>query len=118
MKLRRLLLTVTLSIAVLGLAGYVAARHFLPPVLAAWVAGPDFQRLLAQAVSHALKVDGTFGAIELQPEMTVATAGFTSTGWPGQAIGALNAGATTGRFDPWAILRDKWHVDLINITSA
>ena len=118
MKLRRLLLTVTLSIAVLGLAGYVAARHFLPPVLAAWVAGPDFQRLLAQAVSHALKVEGTFGAIELQPEMTVATAGFTSTGWPGQAIGALNAGATTGRFDPWAILRGKWQVDLINITSA
>jgi hypothetical protein len=118
MKVRRFLLALALSFAVVSLAGYVAARQFLPPLLSAWVAGPDFHRLLSQAVSHALKVEGTFGAIELQPEMTVATAGFTSTGWPGQAIGALNAGATTGRFDPWAILRGQWRVDLVNIASA
>ena len=114
----RVLLILVATLAVLATAGYFAARHFLPPVLASWVAGPDFNRLLSQAVGHALKVDGKFGAVELKPDLTIATAGFTSTGWPGQAIGALNAGATTGRFDPWAILRGKWQVDLINIASA
>ncbi|MEX1044582.1 MAG: hypothetical protein WEC73_00515 [Chthoniobacterales bacterium] len=118
MKLPRVLLILVVALAGLATAGYFAARHFLPPLLASWVAGPDFNRLLAQSVGHALKVDGQFSGIELKPELTVATAGFTSTGWPGQAIGALNAGATTGRFDPWAILRGKWQVDLINIASA
>ena len=58
MKLRKHLLTLALVLAVLSLAGYAAARVLLPRVLTAWVAGPQFERMLAHAVDHALKVDG------------------------------------------------------------
>ena len=45
MKLRNRLLTLTLVLAVLGLAGYAAARILLPQVLTAWVAGSQFERV-------------------------------------------------------------------------
>lgn len=74
--------------------------------------------MLSQTVGHALKVDGQFGPLQLDPGLSVTTTGFTSTGWPGQAIGALNAGRATGRFDPWGVFRGRWQVDLIDIASA
>jgi len=101
-----------------GAAAYVAARHFLPPVLTTWVAGPEFSKLLTSSVSNALKLDGTFGPLTLEPPLTVAAANFTGTGWPGQAIGGLDTTRTTGSFNPWAILRGRWQVDLINVESA
>lgn len=96
----------------------VAARHFLPPILATWVAGAEFNKLLSSSVSNALKVDGTFGPLVLEPQLTVRTENFTSRGWPGQAIGSLDTGSATGNFNPWAILRGRWQVDLINIERA
>lgn len=98
-------------------AVWIASR-ILPPHLGEWVAGPDFNRLLSQAVSKALKVDGTFGPMTLGPDLSVTTEGFASKGWPGQAIGGLDAGRATGWFNPWAVLRRRWQVDLIQIDSA
>jgi hypothetical protein len=118
--MRRLRLPIALValLAVITAAALLAARQFLPPVLTAWVAGPDFNRMIAQAVGQALKVDGTFGPMTLSHDLSVTTEGFTSKGWPGQAIGALDTGRTTGTFDPWAVLRGRWQVDLINIERA
>ncbi|MFZ4484320.1 MAG: hypothetical protein ACOYOL_10120 [Chthoniobacterales bacterium] len=105
------------ALVILG-AGYVAAKIFLPPVLASWVAGPAFHRLISQAVCHALKVEGEFGPLTLGENLAVTTAGFTSQGWPGQAIGGLNTSQATGWFNPWAVFRGKWQVDLIKVDRA
>ncbi len=103
--------------ALLALAGAVVWL-FLPRAASQWVAGAAFNRMLSQAVSHALKVDGKFGAISLQPDWSVVSEGFASKGWPGQAIGALDAGTARGWFDSWGILRGEWRVPRIEITHA
>jgi len=96
----------------------LAARHYLPGVLSAWVAGPDFNRMLSQAVSHALKVEGQFGPLKLQPDVSVMAENFTSKGWPGQAIGSLDATRARGWFDPWGVFRGEWRVPRIDIDRA
>lgn len=101
----------------LGIA-YWAARAYLPTVLAGWVESAEFNRMLSRTVSHALKVDGDFGPMKLGPEMSVVAENFQSTGWPGQAIGGLDAKQATGWFNPWGILRGRWQVDLITIDQA
>lgn len=117
-RFRRALI-VTLLLMAAGLAaGYMAARVYVPGMLARWVEAPAFNRMLSSAVSHALKVDGTFGPMQLGPGLSVNTQGFQSTGWPGQAIGGLDAGKATGWFNPWGILRGRWQVDLISISQA
>ena len=112
-------LLLALGCLVLFVTGsYLAGRHLLPPRLTAWVSGPSFHHLLSSAVSTALKVDGTFGPLSLGPDLAVTAEGFTSSGWPGQAIASLQTGRATGWFDPWAVLRGKWQVNLINIDHA
>ena len=105
-------------VGLLAGAGALAARHFLPGLLSHWVAGPGFNRMLSQAVSHALKVDGQFGPLELQPDVSVMAENFTSKGWPGQAIGSLDATRARGWFNPWGILRGEWSVPRIDIERA
>ena len=104
--------------ALLFATGILAARQFLPRMLSGWVGGADFNQMLSQAVSHALKVEGQFGPLELQPDVSVTAAGFTSKGWPGQAIGSLDATRARGWFDPWGILRGEWRVPRIDIDRA
>jgi len=114
----RKLLIVFLVLGLLAGAGTLAARHYLPGLLADWVAGPAFNRMLSQAVSHALKVEGQFGPLELQPDLSVMAENFTSKGWPGQAIGSLDATRARGWFNPWGILRGDWSVPHIDIERA
>lgn len=103
-------------LAIMGAAFFT--RDFRRDVLEPWVSSPGFNRMLSRAVSTALKVDGAFGPMHLNSGLSVTTGGFTSSGWPGQAIGALNTGEATGWFDPWAVFRGKWQVDLITIATA
>ena len=114
----RKILIIALAVALMACAMVFAARHYLPPMLAQWVAGPDFNRMMSQAVGHALKVDGKFGPMSLGPDLLVTTEGFTSTGWPGQAIGGLNTTRATGWFNPWGIFRGRWQIDRIDIAQA
>ena len=105
-----------------GLAIVIAAAIFLvarnpPRALADWVAGPDFNRILSQTVSHALKVEGHFGPMTLQPDLAVRAENFRSTGWPGQAIASLNTGEAVGRFSPWGIFRGQWLVPTIGVAK-
>lgn len=74
--------------------------------------------MISKAVSNALKVEGQFGPMELQPGLSVATEGFTSKGWPGQAIGSLDATRARGWFDPWAVFRGEWRIPRIDIERA
>jgi hypothetical protein len=112
------LAAVILTLLVAAGAGWAAARHYLPHLLVQWVAGPSFNRMLSQAVSHALKVEGQFGPLQLGEDFSVTAAGYQSTGWPGQAIGKLDTTRATGWFNPWAILRGEWRVDRIDLASA
>ena len=106
------------AVAVLAAAGGVLLLRTPPDMLVQWVAGPDFDRLLSQSVSHALKVDGNFGPMRLQEDWSVVAENFTSKGWPGQAIGALNTGRARGLFDAGGILRGEWSVPSIEIAKA
>ena len=74
--------------------------------------------MISQAVSHALKVEGQFGPLELQPDASVMAESFTSEGWPGQAIGSLDATRARGWFNPWGVLRGEWSVPRIDIERA
>ena len=109
---------VLLAAAVLTFVAIAAIAFALrtpPEALVKYAAGPDFNRMLSQSVSHALKVDGQFGPMSLQPDWSVVTDNFTSKGWPGQAIGSLDAGKTTGGFNAWGILRGQWLVPNIAV---
>jgi len=114
----RTLVILATVLTLLAAATLLIARQVVPPVLATWVAGAGFNKLLSSTVSNALKVDGTFGPLVLEPHLTVRAENFTSQGWPGQAIGSLDTGRATGNFNPWAVLRGRWQVDLINIEHA
>lgn len=114
----RKLILASSALLLLACAGTALVWHRLPTLLAGWVSGPGFNRMLSKAVSDALKVDGTFGPLELQPGLCVAAENFTSKGWPGQAIGALDATRARGWFDPWGVFRGEWRVPRIDIEQA
>lgn len=113
---RRLIITATL-IVFASIAALTFALRRMPAALASWVAGPDFNRMLSQTVSHALKVNGRFGPMTLQPDLAVRAENFRSTGWPGQAIASLDTGEALGRFSPWGIFRGQWLVPTIEIAK-
>ena len=113
-------ITLLATLVALGLIVVVGFFAFLSPpaVLTSWVAGPAFNAMLSRAVSHALKVDGKFGPMALQSDWSVVAENFSSTGWPGQAIGSLDSGRSRGTFDLWGVLRGEWRVPLIEIERA
>jgi hypothetical protein len=115
--LRKILL-ILIAAVLLVAAATLAARHYLPGILSSWVAGPDFNRMLSQTVSRALKAQGQFGPLKLQPDLSVMAESFTSKGWPGQAIGSLDTTRARGWFDPRGVLRGQWRVPLIDIDRA
>ena len=112
-----------LAAAALVVAGAIVAAGVLafrapPAVLTSWVASPAFNAMLSRAVSHALKVEGRFGPMTLQPDWIVVSENFTSKGWPGQAIGSLDTRRSRGSFDISGLLRGEWRVPLIEIERA
>ena len=117
MKRRILPATALVVVGVIVVAGVFVLRS-PPSALTSWVAGPAFNAMLSRAVSHALKVEGKFGPMSLQPDWSVVAENFTSKGWPGQAIGVLDAGRARGTFDVWGLLRGEWRVPLIEIERA
>lgn len=117
MKRRKVLLA-AMTVILLAAAAAALALRKPPAALVDWVAGQAFNRLLSQAVSHALKVDGQFGALSLQGDWSVVAENFNSKGWPGQAIGALDTGRARGSFAASGLLRGEWRVPLIEIARA
>jgi hypothetical protein len=111
-------LPILLATVLLVAAATLAARHYLPGILSSWVAGPDFNRMISRTVAQALKVEGQFGPMELQPDLSVMAESFNSKGWPGQSIGSLDTTRARGWFDPWAVFRGEWRVPRIDIDRA
>jgi hypothetical protein len=114
----RKILPILLATVLVVAAATLAARHYLPGILSSWVAGPDFNRMISETVAQALKVEGQFGPMELQPDLSVIAESFNSKGWPGQSIGSLDTTRACGWFDPWAVFRGEWRVPRIDIDRA
>jgi hypothetical protein len=111
-----LLATVALAFLVLGLVaiGLWQAERVLPGL----VGGDAFRAMLSKEVSKAIKVEGAFEPMRLEADWTVQTPGFTSTGWPGEAIGQLDAKGVRGHFAPKGMWERVWQVDLITIEEG
>jgi hypothetical protein len=118
MTLRRRILSIALGLAgvlALLLGALAAVIHVWGPgLLKPWGESPGFRQMLSREVSKAMKVDGEFAPLTLDG-WTATTASYTSTGWPGEAIGSLNAEGITGTFNPDAIFRRVWEVERIEI---
>lgn len=82
-----------------------------------WTRSEGFQRMISREVSRAMKVDGQFAPIVVEG-WEARTAGYRSTGWPGEAIGGLEAEEIHAVFNPWAVLRRVWQVDRIEIARG
>ena len=101
-----MLLLTFLGIAVAYIFGYSFAKYF--------VESPAGQRVASTSVGHAIKVDGEFAPLKLD-HWTIITDSFTSTGWPGEAIGGLKVYGVRAEFDPEAIWRGVYHIKGITV---
>jgi hypothetical protein len=101
-----MLLLTFLGIAVAYIFGYDFVRYF--------VQSRAGQRVASTSVGHAIKVDGEFAPLHLD-QWIITTDSFTSTGWPGEAIGGLNVYGVRAEFDPEAAWHGVWHIKGIQI---
>lgn len=104
--------------AVVCVVAWIAIRVGGGLFLAHVVGGEGFRGMLSREVSKAIKVEGEFRPMRLGADWTVETGGFESTGWPGEAIGVLDAEGVRARFAPSGVLRRLWEVDLLTIESG
>ena len=83
----------------------------------AWIESPLGQRTASTGLGKAIKVDGQFAPLKLDG-WTIDTDSFTSKGWPGEAIGGLNAYGVQAELDPEAIWRGVYRIKGIQIDHA
>lgn len=93
---------------------FVFAPTLLYPRLKQWVENDSFRSMLSKEVSKSMKTDGQFEPLHLDG-LTVSTSGYKSQGWPGEAIGGLEAHQIQGHFNPWALFWRLWQLDHIFI---
>jgi hypothetical protein len=82
-----------------------------------WLQSPAGARVAGRELGKAIKVDGTFAPLHLDRWM-IQTDSFTSEGWPGEAIGSLNASNIHAQFDPSAIWHRAWRFSGIQMDQA
>ncbi len=82
-----------------------------------WVESSGFRRMISHEVSKSMKLNGEFAPIT-QDGLTAVTATYSGTGWPGEAIGLLEANQIRAQFEPKGIFRRVWSVPRIDIDSG
>jgi hypothetical protein len=114
---RRWLGWTLLILVVLGLV-LTAVGYFQGYRLAkAWVQSAAGQRTASNGLGHAIKVDGTFAPLRLDG-WTITTDSFGGPGWPGEALGGIQAQGIRADFDPSAIFHRAWRISGIQIDRA
>ena len=108
---------VVLGLTFLAVMIAVAARFFGYDIAKAWIESPAGSRVTARELGKAIKVDGSFAPIHLNGWM-IQTDSFKSEGWPGEAIGSLDAYNVRAEFDPSAVSRRAWRFSSIQIDHA
>lgn len=104
-----LVLIVLLAATVVHFFGYAAAKS--------WIESLMGQRAASAGLGRAIKVDGNFAPLHLEG-WTIVTDSFTSRGWPGEAIGGLDAYAIRAELDPAAVWRGVYGIKGIQIDHA
>ena len=111
---RHWLWTVLSSLGLLVVLAGVTLRVYAHDLLAMLVDSSAGQRLASTSISKAIKVDGEFAPLHLD-KWTIVTDSFTSTGWPGEAIGALNLYDIHATVDFDAVWRGAYRIKGISI---
>lgn len=111
---RRWLLTVLSVLLLLTFLGVAIAYIFGYDFVKYFVESPAGRRIASTSVGRAIKVDGEFAPLHLNGWI-LTTGSFTSTGWPGEAIGGLNAYGVRVEYDPAAVWDGVWHIKGIQI---
>jgi len=111
---RRWLLTVMSVLLVLTFIVVTLGYLVSYPLIKYFVQSPAGQRVAASSLGRAIKVEGAFAPLHLD-HWIITTDSFTSTGWPGEAIGGFNAYGVRVDFDPEAVWHGVWHIKGIQI---
>jgi hypothetical protein len=114
---RRWLIWSVVGLVVILVALFMAFRFFGYDMAKAWLESPAGARVAGSALGKAIKVDGTFAPLHLDG-WTIETDSFTSTGWPGEAIGSLDCDHIRATFDPSAIWQRAWRFSSITTDHA
>jgi len=114
--LKRLVVVVVVVLVLFLVAGAVVLI-FGPGWMRKTVEGEGFRAMLSREVSKSMKVDGEFAPLKLEG-WTAVTDSYTSTGWPGEAIGALDAHGIRGTFNPAGVLKSQWLLSLIMVEEG
>jgi hypothetical protein len=114
---RRWLVGVLAGLVLLAAALALAFRFFGYDMAKAWLESPAGARVAGTELGKAIKVDGKFAPLHLNG-WNIQTDSFTSTGWPGEAIGSLDCNNIRVQFDPSAFWRHAWRVSGIQIDRA
>ena len=101
----------------IGVIAVFCAVHFSYPLAKRWAESPAGRRAASHGMSQTLKVDGTFAPLRVDG-WKIDTASFTSTGWPGEAIGGLDATGIQAEFDPGAVWHGAWRVKEVSVARA
>jgi hypothetical protein len=107
------LLIFFLLAAALALAGYLEGYK----IAKSWVESPAGQRVASRGLGKAIKVDGRFQPLHLNG-WTIQTESFAGPGWPGEALGKIDAHNIRAEFDPSAFFRRAWRISGIQIDRA
>ena len=114
----RWIVRATLGLVLLVALVAVMVRFFGYDIAKKWVESPAGARDAGQGLGKAIKVEGTFSQLHLDG-WTIQTDSFTSQGWPGEAIGSLDATNVRADFDPSAIFSHRaWRFSGIAIDHA
>ena len=113
---KRTILSLGLA-ATIGIIAFFIFFSWAKARLPELVKNPALNSSLSRAVSKAIKVDGQFGPLSLK-NWTVSTPYFSGKGWPGEAIGLLEATNIHAVFNPGAIFRRVWQLDRIDVTTG
>ena len=108
------LASVLFLLVLIAVAGIYLYGH---AIMKAWVESPAGEGTASRGLSKAIKVDGEFAPLHLNG-WTITTASFESQGWPGEAIGGLDAYGIRAEFDPAAIWDRAYRIKGIQIDHA
>jgi hypothetical protein len=106
-----------LALILLGVIAAFCLDQFGYELAKRWAESPGGQRTASRGMGKTIKVDGQFAPLHVDG-WTVKTASFTSTGWPGEAIGMLNATGIQAEFDPAAVWEGAWRIGGVQIDRA
>ncbi len=114
---RRWVLTILSVLLLLTFLGVAIAYAFSYPLVKYFVESPAGENVASSGLSKLIKVDGDFSPLHLNG-WTLTFDQFTSTGWPGEALGGLNTYGVTAQIDPEAVWRGVYHIKAMQVDHA